>query len=504
MSNKIKPTQDQINSALWNACDTFRGAFDSSEYKNYILVFMFIKYLSDVWKDHYNALKEQYGDNEELIQRKLKRERFVLPPNCSFDFIFEHRNDTDIGEKIDKIFAQIEERNIEKLDGVFRNISFNSDKLGQTKDRNRRLKNLINDFAKPELDFRPSLWDDKEDILGEAYMYLLEKFASGAGKKGGEFFTPKEVSGLLAKLVSPKEGDRIFDPTCGSGSLLIKVAEETKDIDGNPSNNFAIYGQESNGDTWALSKMNCFLHKMDSAQIEWCDTINNPKLIEGDALMKFDIVVANPPFSLDKWGHENAEADRYKRFLRGVPPKSKGDYAFILHMIETTSPKGKVGVIVPHGVLFRGGAEQKIRQKLIEENLLEAVIGLPTNLFYGTGIPAAILIFNKAKTTKDILFIDASKDFEDGKKQNVLRPKDIDKIVATHNNFETIEKFSTVVKPAEVAENDYNLNIPRYVDTFEEEAPVDIVEVQQNIVKLEAELVEVRAEMNKHLKELGF
>jgi len=504
MPNNIKPTQDQINTALWNACDTFRGAFDSSEYKNYILVFMFIKYLSDVWKDHYNELKERYGDDEELIQRKLKRERFVLPDNCSFDYIYEHRNDTDIGEKIDKIFAKIEESNLEKLDGVFRNISFNSDKLGQTKDRNRRLKNLINDFAKPELDFRPSLWEGKQDILGEAYMYLLEKFASGAGKKGGEFFTPKEVSSLLAKLVSPKEGDRIFDPTCGSGSLLIKVAEETKGKDNKPTNNFAIYGQESNGDTWALSKMNCFLHSMDSAQIEWCDTINNPKLKEGDALMKFDIVVANPPFSLDKWGHENAEADRYKRFLRGVPPKSKGDYAFILHMIETTLPTGKVGVIVPHGVLFRGSAEQKIRQKLIEENLLEAVIGLPTNLFYGTGIPAAILIFNKAKITKDILFVDASKEFDDGKKQNVLRPQDISKIVTAYKDFKTIEKYSSVVKPEEVAENDFNLNIPRYVDTFEEEEPVDITEVQKNIIQLEAELVEVRDEMNKHLKELGF
>lgn len=503
MSDKIKPTQDQINAALWNACDTFRGAFDSSEYKNYILVFMFIKYLSDVWKDHYNELKERYGDDEELIQRKLKRERFVLPENCLFDYIYEHRNDTDIGEKIDKIFAQIEERNIEKLDGVFRNISFNSDKLGQTKDRNRRLKNLINDFAKPELDFRPSLWEGKQDILGEAYMYLLEKFASGAGKKGGEFFTPKEVSSLLAKLVSPKEGNRIFDPTCGSGSLLIKVAEETKDAHGNPTDNFAIYGQESNGDTWALSKMNCFLHSMDSAQIEWCDTINNPKLIEGDALMKFDIVVANPPFSLDKWGHENAEADRYKRFLRGIPPKSKGDYAFILHMIETTLPTGKVGVIVPHGVLFRGSAEQKIRKRLIEENLLEAVIGLPTNLFYGTGIPAAILIFNKAKTTEDVLFIDASKEFDDGKKQNVLRKQDINKIVNTFKDFTEIEKYSHLAKPEEIAENDFNLNIPRYVDTFEEEEPVDIAATQQEIERLENELVEVRTQMDSYLKELG-
>jgi type I restriction enzyme M protein len=504
MKHKNRPTQEQINNALWHACDTFRGAFDSSEYKNYILVFMFIKYLSDVWKDHYDEYKEKYGEDEKLIQRKLNRERFVLPDNCTFDYIYQHRNDTDIGEKIDMVLARIEEKNLEKLDGVFRNISFNSDKLGQTKDRNRRLKNLINDFAQPELDFRPSLWDGKQDILGEAYMYLLERFASGAGKKGGEFFTPREVSGLLAKLVKPKEGDRIFDPTCGSASLLIKVAEEAKDKDGNPTNNFAIYGQESNGDTWALSKMNCFLHSMDSAQIEWCDTINNPKLVEGSALMKFDIVVANPPFSLDKWGHENAEADRYKRFLRGVPPRSKGDYAFILHMIETTLPTGKVGVIVPHGVLFRGSSELRIRKKLIEENLLEAVIGLPTNLFYGTGIPAAILIFNKAKTTKDVLFIDASKDFQDGKKQNVLRKKDIEKIVDTYDAFKTIDKYSEVVKPSDIAENDFNLNIPRYVDTFEEEEPVDIAAVQKKIVSLEKELVEVRSEMDKHLKELGF
>ena len=499
-----KPSQQQINTALWNACDTFRGAFDSSEYKNYILVFMFIKYLSDVWKDHYEEYKKQYGDNEELINRKLNRERFVLPKNCTFDYLYEHRNDSDIGEKIDKVLGQIEEKNLEKLDGVFRNISFNSDKLGQTRDRNRRLKNLINDFAKPELDFRPSLWEGKQDILGEAYMYLLEKFASGAGKKGGEFFTPKEVSSLLAKLVSPKEGDRIFDPTCGSASLLIKVAEEAKDAKGNPTNNFAIYGQESNGDTWALSKMNCFLHSMDSAQIEWCDTINNPKLLENDSLMKFDIVVANPPFSLDKWGHENAESDRYGRFSRGVPPKSKGDYAFILHMIETALPTGKVGVIVPHGVLFRGSAEGKIRQRLIEENLLEAVIGLPTNLFFGTGIPAAILIFNKSKKdNKKVFFIDASKDYQDGKKQNVLRAQDIAKIVDTYKSFEEQDKYSHIATLEEIAENDFNLNIPRYVDTFEEEEPVDIVATQQEIERLENELVEVRAQMDSYLKELG-
>jgi len=499
----IKPTQDQINKTLWDACDTFRGAMDSSEYKNYILVFMFLKYLSDVWKDHYDEYKKQYGDDEELIMRKLKRERFYLPENCTFDYIYENRNEDNIGEIIDKVLARIEDQNIEKLESVFRNISYNSEKLGQTKDRNRRLKDLINDFAKPTLNFRPSILGSSEDILGNGYMYLLERFASGAGKKGGEFYTPHEVSVLLAKLVNPQIGNRICDPTCGSGSLLTTVAEEVKNTDGTRSNDFSLYGQESNGDTWALGKLNMFLHGMDSARLEWGDTINNPKLLEEEGLMKFDVVVANPPFSLDKWGHDTAEADRYKRFLRGVPPKSKGDYAFILHMIETLLPTGRAGVIVPHGVLFRGSAEGKIRTKLIEENILEAVIGLPSNLFFGTGIPAAILIFNKAKTTEDILFIDASKEFEDGKKQNKLRPQDIEKVVSTYKDWKTTDKYSYVSTRSEIAENDYNLNIPRYVDTFEEEEPVDIAATQQEIEKLEEELVEVRSEMDGYLKELG-
>ncbi len=497
-------TQDQINKTLWAACDTFRGAFDSSEYKNYILVFMFLKYLSDVWKDKQAAYREKYGEDPVIIQRKMQRERFVLPADCTFDYLHQHRNDADIGEKIDKVLARIEDQNLEKLDGVFRNISFNSEKLGQTKDRNRRLKNLINDFANPNLDFRPSVLGRKEDLIGNAYMYLIERFASGAGKKGGEFYTPHEVSELLAKLIAPKAGARICDPTCGSGSLLITVAEEVRGKDGKPSNDFSLYGQDSNGDTWALAKLNMFLHSMDSADIEWGDTINNPLLLEGDSLMKFDVVVANPPFSLDKWGHEDAEADRFKRFLRGIPPRSKGDYAFILHMIDTTLPRGKVGVIVPHGVLFRGSAEGRIRKALIEENLLEAVIGLPTNLFFGTGIPAAILIFNKAKEQNDVLFIDASKEYQDGKKQNKLRAQDIEHIVATYQAFETTDKYSYRATLQEIEENEFNLNIPRYVDTFEEEEPVDIPAVQKEINQLESELVEVRGEMDGYLKELGF
>ncbi len=503
-AKQLKPSQDEINSALWAACDSFRGVVDPSEYKNYILVFMFLKYLSDVWKDKYDLYKKQHGKDEALIKRKMSRERFVLPDNCTFDFIILHKNDPDIGGKINKILERIEDENKSKLEGVFRNVDFNSDSnLGQTKDRNRRLKNLIEDFDKPKLNFRPSVIGT-EDIIGNAYMYLIERFASDAGKKGGEFYTPHEVSELLARLVKPSAGDRICDPASGSASLLITVAEQVPFKPNTIIRDCSLYGQESNGSTWALAKMNMFLHEMDAAHIERGDTINNPRLLEGDHLMKFDIVVANPPFSLDKWGAEDAVGDPFKRFIRGVPPKTKGDFAFILHMIETAVERtGRVGVIVPHGVLFRGGTEKTIRESLIHENLFEAVIGLPANLFFGTGIPAAILIFNKGKKNTDVLFIDASKEFESGKKQNKLREPHIKKIVDAYKKFTAIEKYSTKATLKEIEGNDFNLNIPRYVDTFEAVKEVDIKIVQKNIDKLETELTKIKGDINTYLRELG-
>jgi type I restriction enzyme M protein len=250
--------------------------------------------------------------------------------------------------------------------------------------------------------------------------------------------------------------------------------------------------------------MNMFLHEQDGARIEWCDTITNPRLVEDDKLMKFNVVVANPPFSLDKWGADFAGHDPHKRFWRGTPPKSKGDYAFITHMIEIAlADDGRVGVIVPHGVLFRGGSEGLIRQKLIEENFLEAVIGLPGNLFFGTGIPAAILIFHKGKKTTDVLFIDASREFQDDKKQNRLRAEDIDKIVGTFEKFKSVPKYAHCAKRTEIEENEFNLNIPRYVDTSEAEEEIDIAKLQVEIDGLETELAKTRAEMKRYLAELG-
>lgn len=495
---KLTVTQEEINAIAWKACDTFRGTVDPAEYKNYILVFLFIKYLSDLWKDKTEEYTEKYKGNKERIERALERERFILPNKSGFEYIYNNRNEPNVGEIINKALDAIEEANKAKLDGVFRNIDFNSESnLGQTKDRNRRLKNLIEDFSNPKMDLRPSHIGNL-DIIGNTYEYLIARFASDAGKKGGEFYTPSEVSTLLAMLLQPKPGMRICDPTSGSGSLLIKFAQQIK------SNDYTLYGQESNGSTWALCKMNMLLHSIDNARIEWADTINNPRLVEGDKLMKFDIVVANPPFSLDKWGHDTAAHDKYNRHWRGLPPKSTGDYAFIAHMVETTVQNtGRVGVVVPHGVLFRSGAEGKIRRQFIEENLLEAVIGLPAKLFYGTSIPAAILIFNRSKKNKNVLFIDASKEYQEGKNQNKLRTDDLNKIFDTYKGFKEIEKYSHIATFEEIEGNDFNLNIPRYVDTFIAEEEIDIAKEQIEIEKLEKRLVEVRKEMAGHLKELG-
>jgi type I restriction enzyme M protein len=496
--------QDEINAIVWKACDTFRGAVDPSEYKNYILTMLFLKYLSDLWKDKRKELADKFKGDKERLKRALARERFVVPDECDFDYLYAHRDAPNVGELINIALEKIEDANKAKLENVFRNVDFNSEPaLGQTKERNRRLKHLLEDFNDSRLDLRPSRVGHR-DVIGDVYEYLIGQFAAGAGKKAGEFYTPPEVSTLLAKLVQPKAGDRICDPACGSGSLLIRVAKEVQDDDGKSSKNFSLFGQESNGSTWALCRMNMFLHEQDAARVEWCDTITNPKLVEDDSLMKFNVVVANPPFSLDKWGADFAGHDPHKRFWRGIPPKSKGDYAFITHMVEIAlADDGRIGVIVPHGVLFRGGSEGLIRQKLIEENLLEAVIGLPTNLFFGTGIPAAILIFHKGRNTTDVLFIDASREFADDKKQNRLRPADIAKIVGTYQKFKSVPKYAHRAKRKEIEENEFNLNIPRYVDTSEEEAEIDIAALQTEIDGLESELAKTRKEMKRFLIELG-
>lgn len=504
-----KLTQSEVNNTLWRACDTFRGKIDSAIYKDYVLVMLFIKYVSDIYKEHKEEMMNKYDNDLEIVERQMRYERFVLNEISTFDYIYNKRNQPNIGQVINIALEHVEEENKTKLRGVFKNIDFNSEVvLGSTKERNTMLKNLLEDFK--DLDMRPSRLIG-EDIIGNAYEYMISKFASDAGKKGGEFYTPAEVSELLARLVKPEENDRIYDPTCGSGSLLIRAFNKV------PNKKAQIYGQERNGQTHSLCRMNMFLHKIDDARIEWGDTLSNPRHVDDNKLLKFQVVVANPPFSLDKWasgfageGNEKdftmTEAlDPYKRFSWGVPPKSKGDFAFVLHMLHSLAEGGRMGVVLPHGVLFRGASEGKIRQKIIDLNLLDAVIGLPSNLFFGTGIPATILVFKQNRDRRDILFIDASGNdyYDKGKNQNRLREEDIQRIVEAYEKYETLEKYSYVASIEEIKENDYNLNIPRYVDTFEEEEMVDMEEVAENIANIKAELEEVEAEMAKYLEELG-
>ena len=507
-------TRSDIENVLWKACDTFRGIIDSSRYKDFILIMLFLKCLSDFVKELYSKYYEQYNGNKDRVDRAMQRERFQLAPNTTFDYLYEHRSDSDIGQKINIALSGIEEANSAKLRGVFRGADFNSEvDFGEVRKKNAMLKNLLEDFH--SLDLRPSQLGSA-DIIGDSYEYMISQFASDAGKKGGEFFTPSQVSTLIAQLVDPQENDRIYDPTCGSGGLLLKAAKQV------PSRKIAIYGQENNSQTWALCKMNMFIHGIDDAMIWIGDTLSNPQNIENDQLMKFQVAVSNPPFSLDKWdsgfmadaqftGKDkpkkmDPELDPWRRFEFGVPPTSKGDFAFVQHMVHSLDAEnGRMGIVLPHGVLFRGAAEGKIRQKLIESNMLDAVIGLPANLFYGTSIPACILIFKKNRPRRDVLFIDASGEgnYEKGKNQNFLRDEDIDRIVKTYRARKNVDKFAYVASLDEIRNNEFNLNIPRYVNTFEEEPLVDIDQVKKNIEDINSELSDVQNKMKSILDKLG-
>jgi type I restriction enzyme M protein len=502
MTTQIR--QEDINRAVWGACDTFRGTISPDIYKDYVLTMLFLKYISDVWQDHYDSYKKKHGDHPELIAELLKNERFVLPKGANFYKLHDRRHEPGNGERIDKALHAIEEANISKLRDVFQDISFNSNRLGEEKQKNDLLRHLLEDFAKSELDLRPSRIGNL-DVIGNAYEFLIKNFASDAGRKAGEFYTPPEVSELIAELVAPKEGDEICDPTCGSGSLLMKCGRQVQN-NFKGSKKYALYGQEAIGSTWALAKMNMFLHGEDNHRIEWGDTIRNPKLLDGeDRLKHFDVVVANPPFSLEKWGVDTAEGDKFGRFRRGLPPKTKGDYAFILHMVEVLKPRaGRMAVVAPHGVLFRGGSEGAIRQKLVEENLIDTVIGLPEKLFYGTGIPAVILVLKKNRANDKILLIDASREFRAGKNQNQLTEENIDKIIKTYRQRKTLAKYAYLASREEIKENDFNLNIPRYVDTFEAEKEIDLLAVRATRKKLKAELTDLEAKMDRYLKELGY
>ena len=497
LSVSDKLTIDKLEGYLWSAADILRGSIDSSDYKGFIFGFLFLKRLSDRFDEEVETLKGVPNTNPE----DPDEHDFFVPKRARWSEL--QKIAVNVGETLNKAAAALEEAN-PKLEGVLAGIDFNDErKLGDSRNRDVVLGRLVQHFSRLGLK-NANL--SEPDMLGRAYEYLIEKFADDAGKKGGEFYTPRMVVRLIVELLQPKERMRICDPTCGSGGMLIDCAHFLERHNQNPRN-LSLFGQEKNLGTWAICRMNTLLHGFSDARIEKGDTIRDPKLRDGDGLMLFDRVIANPPFSLDEWGREVAEHDPYGRFRFGVPPKGKGDLAFVQHMIATTNKTGMVGVVMPHGVLFRGAAEGEIRRGMLQEDLVEAVVGLPTNLFYGTGIPAAILIFNRNKVAarkKKVLFIEASREFKEGSAQNYLRAEDVTKIAAAFHAFKDVDKYARVVPLEEIEKNDFNLNISRYVETADAVIKVEVAHALATLRELEGKRADAEAKMNSYLKELGY
>jgi len=487
---------EALESHLWKSADILRGHIDAADYKNYIFGLLFLKRITDCFEEEAQNLLQEKQDRI-LAYEERDNHDFFVPEKARWSYLKSRTQ--NIGEAINKANDLLEEENPESLEGVLSAVDFND------KDRlpDNILSQLINHFSQIRLRNEDL---EKPDILGDAYEYLIAQFASSAGKKGGEFYTPKEVVELLVDILDPQEGMRICDPACGSGGMLIQSVYHLKESGQNPKN-ISLFGQEINVGTWGICKMNLLLHGLRSAQIKRCDTLRDPQLLEKGQLKKFDIVIANPPFSLKNWGYEMAEHDPYKRFRFGVPPKGYADYAFVQHMIAIVNDKGKVGVVLPHGALFRGGTEGKIRQGILEEDLVEAVIGLPAKLFYGAGIPACLLIFNKNKVKErkgKVFFLYGANDYLEGKKQNKLRQEDLEKIVSAFKEFKSTPKYCRPVSLNEIRDNDYNLNITRYIDATVEEKQINIQKTIDEIENLERETSAAKRKVTDYLRELGY
>lgn len=504
--------QQNLETKLWAVADVLRGTMDANEFKNYILGFIFYKYLSEKIELRLtNELKQDgltfeqaYAINKfkkDLRQEAIENLGYFIEPQDLFSNLVKQASvgDEDLIQNVERAFKKVGDSSIggesaQDFENLFDDVDLQSSKLGRkVSDKNKLIGQIIKHLS--EIDFE--LENDENDILGDAYEYLISQFASDAGKKAGEFYTPQEVSKILAKLVTVGKNrlKSVYDPTCGSGSLLLRVSKEVRVTD--------FYGQELNQTTYNLARMNMILHDVNfnDFDIRQGDSLEEPLFIDE----RFEAIVANPPFSA-KWSSDKKFLDDERFSAAGkLPPKSKADYAFVEHMIYHLDENGTMAIVLPHGVLFRGAAEGTIRKFLVDErNYLDAVIGLPANLFYGTSIPTCVLVFKKCREENDdILFIDASQEFEKVKNQNKLRKSDIDKIVNTYINREEIDKYSHRASLEEIKENDFNLNIPRYVDTFEEEEPVDLDEVCKELEKISEEMKEVDAEIKKYCDELG-
>ena len=504
-------SQQELQSKLWQAADILRGQIDAADYKNYIFAVLFLKRLSDRFDEEVEAAVASGVPRQTALTDRDEHEFFV-PESARWPALV--RTSMNLGETLNVAGHNIEIENVQRLDGVLTSVNWNDEsRLGSPANRERIIRRLLNHFS--ELDLRDANLRDADggtdNVLGDAYEYLINQFADDAGKKGGEFYTPRPVVRLIVELLQPREGMRICDPTSGSGGMLIYTAQYVQE-QGGDRRNLALHGQERNRGTLAAGKLNLLLHGLSAARLEEGDVIAEPRLLDNAGrLLAYDRVIANPPFSLKNWGHDFAPDDPHHRFDRygAIPPRTRGDLAFLLHMLAVTSMSGMVGVVMPHGVLFRGGAEGKIRRGIVESDLFEAVIGLAPNLFYGTSIPVAICVLNKAKPAArrgKVLFVDAAQEgyFRQGKAQNFLDREHIDKTVAAYRGFEDVERFAHVADLAEIEANDFNLNISRYVDTSE---PIEVLSVEEALAQLreaERRRDEAVAQMDRLLVELGY
>ncbi len=487
----------QLESHLWGAANILRGSIDSGDFKHYIFGLLFYRRLCDVWEEEYEQKLAQYDDAD--LAADPDEHRFHIPEGHFWKDVRKHT--TNIGEHLNSAFHAIEDAN-HRLRGVFQDVDFNN------KERfpDAVLERLLQHFEEHRL----RNVDVEADILGNAYEYLIAQFADDAGKKGGEFYTPKMVVRLIVECLKPEEGMSVYDPTCGSGGMLLEAFHHLERQNQDPRS-LSLFGQEKNLNTWAICSMNLFLHDIDDAFVERGDTLLDPKHLVGDgvkAIRTFDRVLANPPFSLKNWGHGTwSSGDKFGRDKYGCPPKSYGDLAFVQHMVASLKDDGMLGVVLPHGILFRGGAEAKIRKGLLEDDLIEAVIGLGPNLFYGAGIPASILIIRKNKPAEregKVLVINGDDEFVEGKAQNHLSEKNVKRFAEAFNSFEDEDKFSRVVGLDEIRENDHNLNISRFVSTEEDEVEIDVAAEVVKLSELRQQRDAVESRMMGFLKELGY
>ena len=503
-------TKQELESKLWQAADILRGQIDAADYKNHIFSILFLKRLSDRFNEEVENAVES-GVTREVALTDQDEHEFFVPESARWSAITGAT--MSLGEALNVASHAVEEAN-PRLDGVLASTNWNDEsKLGSPANRERIIRSLLNHFGDLDLSDENLRRDASGggDVLGDAYEYLINRFADDAGKKGGEFYTPRSVVRLIVELIQPSEGMRICDPTAGSGGMLIYAAQYVRE-QGGDYRNLALHGQERNLGTLAIGKLNLFLHGLRASRLEAGDVIAEPGLVDSSGrLLSYDRVIANPPFSLKNWGHDFAPNDPYHRFDRygAIPPRTRGDLAFLLHMLGVTNAQGMVGVVMPHGILFRGGAEGKIRRGIVDADLFEAVIGLAPNLFFGASIPVAICVLNKAKPVErrgKVLFVDAAQKgyFRSGKAQNFIDPEHIGKIVEAYRNFEDVERFAHVADLEEIQDNDFNLNISRYVDTTE---PVEVMPVEDALAQLseaERRRDEAVARMDKLLAEMGY